>query len=222
MKVASDRSLAHRVERYLTVRRGWGRDTPEGGVRSRVVSLVRERYPWWDWGHLVMTLVGRAWCGSYAAPQPPTIWYRFTGPKSIEVVRSYDEYRRRTKDAEDDWKFMAVREEGSEFRTGYYQSERFDGLSRVEVRLLVRYLFRWALSDWFGVRTWLYFRALHSAVYQRRPFSCQAVPPKGSGGYDHWLCQERRRHSGPHRFNMNRWNDDGLLDAPAPTPRKRS
>lgn len=212
MKQAMDRpTLPRKIERYLTVKRRWYYDTPEGGVRSRVVSLLRERSPWWDWGHRVMILVGRAWCGSYDIPQPPTIWYRFVGPKKLEVVRSYDEYRRRIESAEDDWKFMSVRDDGFVFTTGYYQSEGFYGLSRVEVRLLLRYLFRWALTEWFGLRRWLYYKALHSAVHQRKPFSCQAIPSKDSGGYGHWHCQEKRRHAGPHRFNGVRWDENGLI-----------
>lgn len=211
---------ARRLERYLTLKRRWYYETPDGGVRSRIVALLRERHPWWDWGHRMMILVGRSWCGNWTEPRPPDIWYR-QGPTKRNrrghyrttwvVVRSYDEYRRQVEQGHQDWKCIQVQDDGGTLAMGYYDSMNFYGLSRSELPILFRFLVRWALTDWLGIRRWLYFRALHSAVYQRKPFSCQAIPPKGSGGYDHWLCQEKKRHSGPHRFRNTAWDDNGLI-----------
>lgn len=56
-------------------------------------------------------------------------------------------------------------------------------------------------------RSWLYSQALHASVHEKRPFACHATPAKGSGGYSHWHCQLKRRHTGPHRYRSMQWND---------------
>ncbi len=65
-------------------------------------------------------------------------------------------------------------------------------------------------GEWFGVRRWLYFKALHAHVERKIPFTCQVTPDRGSGGYDHWHCQLKRRHEGKHRFNMYTWIGSGF------------
>lgn len=87
-----------------------------------------------------------------------------------------------------------------------------DTVTMSDAALLRRYLRMWHRLDWYGLRSWLYAQALHSAVHERKPFSCQAVPPRGTGGYDHWHCQLRRRHDGMHRFNNYVWGDVGGED----------
>ncbi len=63
--------------------------------------------------------------------------------------------------------------------------------------------------EWFGLRSWLFSQGLHAAVYRKKPFSCGAQPPKGQGGYSHWLCTLRRGHDGMHRFNNYTWGEIG-------------
>jgi hypothetical protein len=56
------------------------------------------------------------------------------------------------------------------------------------------------------LRSWLYTQGLHAAVHTKKPFACQAAPPRGSGGYSHWHCGLKRRHAGPHRYNNYEWD----------------
>lgn len=215
-KMAAPRNTTRRrLERYLTLKRRWYYETPDNGLRSRIVALLRENHPWWDWGHRVMTLVGRNWCGNWSEPKPPDIWYR-QGPSKLRrgkarttwvVVRSYDEYLRQVEQGHQDWKCIQVQDGGWTLAMGYYDSMNFYGLTRSEVPILLRFLVRWALTDWLGIRRWLYFRALRAAVNRKVPFRCQATPPKGTGGYSHWHCSEKKRHAGPHRFNNYTWTD---------------
>jgi len=82
----------------------------------------------------------------------------------------------------------------------------FYGFSRRELALFRRWDF-WECrvrAEWFGLRRWLYYRGLHGAVYLKKPFTCQAVPPRGSGGYDHWFCELRGKHD-THRYRAYTW-----------------
>lgn len=77
------------------------------------------------------------------------------------------------------------------------------------MRILSKWLRRWRRHDWWGVRSWLYAQGLHATVYKRKPLSCGQPPPKGQGGYSHWLCQLRRGHDGLHRFHSYQWGEIG-------------
>lgn len=179
-------------------------------------------HPWWDWGHRLMALVGQDHGGNWSEPQPPTWWYRQvdtkrmwrTGfpihpPSTYLVVTDYDEMRSLTAGLDEDemypWQAINVNQDG-ELHLGHrYWGGVFYGLDKDDVWLLRRYLRRWLLLDWFGARTWLWKLALNAAVERKKPFACHAAPPARSGGYSHWLCTERRNHTGPHRYNNYTW-----------------
>lgn len=198
----------------------------DGGARHRLYQLSLDHRPWWDWGHRLMTLTGSNFGGNWQEPKPTTWWYRrttaarqrFTGfprhrPSSFQVVTDYDEFRRLTEGLDEDqmyeWQAINVSQDG-ELQLGHlYWGGRFHGLPADEWWLLRRYLRRAHRANWYGLRTWLYQQGLHAAVHARRPGACNAVPPKGQGGYDHWHCKLDRNHDGMHRFNNYTWGEIG-------------
>lgn len=206
--------------------RGWHYKTPGDGIRHRAYDLVSERYPWYDWGHRLMVLTGSDSGGNWQEPTPPTWWYRLGPPKrmvrthyprhplsTFEVVKDYDEFQGRTKGLNEDrmyeWQAMAV-DSDHELVLGHrYWGGNFYGMRKDDTALLRRYLRMWRRHDWFGLRSWLYSQGLHAAVNRKVPFTCQAVPPKGAGGYDHWYCDQKRKHEGLHRSRNYQWEQDG-------------
>lgn len=195
-------------------------------IRRRLPRRINDltRGPWHDWGHRLMALVGQDNCGNWSSPTPPTWWYRHTEPRpmwhtryptwprrSYEIIKDYRTFRARTewlnKDQLDDWKAIYVGED-DDLRLGHqYWGGDFYGLTRWEARILARYLRAWRRLDWWGLRSWLYSQGLHAAVHHKIPFRCHATPPRGSGGYQHWHCTEKRGHQGLHRFNAYVWGD---------------
>lgn len=204
--------------------------------QRRLAEVVRQR-PWWDWGHLLMALVGQDDCGNWSEPEPPTWYYRLgqgrrmwrTGYpihplRTIEVIKDYTTFRERTDGLNEDemyeWKAICANQDGQLVLGKQYWGGGFYGLTRWEARLLAKYLRHWRRLDWWGARAWLYSQGLHAAVHQRKPLTCQAVPPKGSGGYSHWYCDQKRRHDGPHRFRNYVWWDTGGRVQHLPTDRE--
>ena len=183
------------------------------------------RYPWWDWGNRVMRLVGNEQGGAWEHPSK-TWWYRLgpakpmvitsypTHPLStFEVITNYQDFKTRTEGLNADqmyeWKAISINQDGELILGHCYWGGSFYGMPKHEVALLRRYLRMWRRHDWYGARSWLYSQALHAAVYQRKPFACQQPPPPTGGGYSHWLCTEKRRHAGPHRYKNYKWDDGG-------------
>lgn len=173
-----------------------------------------------------MAIVGQDHGGNWSEPSPPTWYYRLGNGKrmwrtgfpihpvrTFELVKTYDEFRDRTAGMTKDdiidagWKAMCADQDGELALGWQYWGRGFYGLNKWECRLLGKYLRHWRRLDWYGARSWLYALALNAAVDQRKPFSCQAVPPKGSGGYSHWHCDQKRRHPGAHRFRNYVWDD---------------
>jgi hypothetical protein len=204
-------------------RRGWNHRTPDDGIRHRVWALTSQRRPWWDWGHRLMILVGSNDCGNWSEPSPPTWWYRQGPPKKMartgyprhplstyEIVTNYDEFRAKTEGLNEDqmyeWQAIGVNQDGELYLGHRFWGGNFYGMRKDDTALLRRYLRMWHRLDWFGTRSWLYSQALHAAVERKVPFSCQAVPPKDSGGYNHWHCDQKRKHEGPHRFGNYEWD----------------
>lgn len=205
-------------------KRGWGYTSKRGGAMHRVYDLLMMRFPWWDWGHRLMALVGDDFGGNWSEPSPPTWWYRLGTPKrmwrtgypihplsTFEIVTDYDEFRRRTEGLNEDqmyeWKAICTDQDG-QLQLGHrYWGGNFYGLTDWETRLLVRYLRMARRHDWWGIRSWLYKQGLEAAVHTRKPRACNEVPPRDSGGYDHWHCQLKRRHAGLHRFRSYTWGE---------------
>lgn len=218
-KYAHQRPIAKAMRK-----RGWSYKTPSNGLRRRIYSIVTNRQPWWDWGNRVIALTGTDFGGSWDSPQPPTWWYRQdstkrmarTGypihpPSTYEVITDYDEFRKRTEGCNEDamyeWQAICVDQDG-QLQLGHrYWGKDFYGLNRWDVPILRRYLRMAHRHDWYGLRSWLYSQALYAAVHKRKPGACQQVPPRGSGGYDHWHCTEPKGHVGLHRFGAMTWGD---------------
>lgn len=224
-KAAERRRIRDPLARWMR-KQGWYGEAPRDGLRSRLYSLTIERHPWWDWGHRLMVLTGSDMGGNWQEPKPPTWWYRSGEPKrmwrtgyprntrsTFLVVTDYDEFKARTEGLNEDdmyaWSAITVDQDGELILGKRYWGGSFYGLRQGEVALLRRYLRMWHRLDWFGARSWLYSQGLHAAVYRKKPRTCQAVPPKGQGGYDHWFCMLPRRHDGMHRFRNYVWGDVG-------------
>lgn len=213
--------VADRIAHYLRMRKpSWAYDTPRNGLRRRIYCLFMERHPWWDWGHRLMILVGDDFGGNWSEPEPPTWWYRRNGTKrmwrtgyprsTFQVVTSYNEFRRLTEGLNEDemyeWQAINVNQDGALHLGHRYWGGAFYDMRSDEWFLLRRWLRVAHRHDWYGLRSWLYSQGLHAAVYQRKPRTCQVSPPKGSGGYDHWFCELKRRHEGPHRYRNYVWD----------------
>lgn len=207
-------------------KRGWNRTPHRDGLRARAYSLCVQHTPWWDWGHRVMILTGSGMGGNWQEPKPPTWWYRLGPPtrmrrtgyprhplSTFEVITDYRTFSERTKGLNEDemyeWNAIYVDQDGALSLGHRFWGGTFYSLKKCEVALLRRYLRMWRRHDWWGLRSWLYTVALHAAVHQRKPFTCQQTPPQGAGGYSHWHCTEKRGHDGLHRFRNCTWGEIG-------------
>lgn len=185
---------------------------PDGTLRHRLQKTFGQRRPWWDWGHRVMTLVGR-WDGTghYSIPRGRDMWYYETGRGKFHTTFDYSEVRL-YQWGDRAWKVFDIQNDGFELHMGYWPEPGSNGnitfydLNRHELKLFRHWDF-WECrvrAEWFGLRRWIYYKALRAAVNQKRPFACNFTPPKGAGGYNHWHCQlkpSHRRKGEPHRFN---------------------
>lgn len=212
-------------------RLGWYSSKHDNWITGRLYHMAVRRGRWWDWGHPVMILTGTCVGGNYDEPHPTTWYYRRNDSRpmwrtkyprylrrSFTVVKDYETFRSLTKGLNEDemypWQAINLSQDG-ELQLGHqYWGGGFYGMRRDEWWLLRKYLRSARRRDWWGLRSWLYSQALHSAVHQRKPFACHAIPDPRSGGYDHWHCQKRRGHDGAHRFNRMEWIDGGLVHNP--------
>lgn len=217
----------HSMRAAKVMRRfGWYKSEHDNRITGRLYHLALRPCPWWDWGHRVMILVGTCVGGNYDEPEPATWFYRKGEPKrmwrtgyprhplsTFEVITDYSTFRERTAGLNEDemyeWQAIGLNQDGELILGHRYWGGNFYGLNRWDQALLRKYLRRWHRKNWWGLRSWLYSQALHAAVHRRKPFTCQAVPPRGSGGYDHWYCTLKRKHDGLHQFNTYKWGDVG-------------
>jgi hypothetical protein len=194
------------------------RKVREGGLAHRLLTIATDNHHWYDWGHRLMTLVGR-WdgTGDYSMPRGRDLWYRFdsdneTSGKIITTHRYTD-----VRDMPDaGWKVFDVQDDGHTVMLGWWGDRiRFYGLNRRELALFRRWDLweRRARGEWFGIRRWLYCKGLHAAVHLRKPFACNTTPPPGSGGYSHWHCELRGKHT-EHRFRAYVWVDGRVTHRP--------
>lgn len=185
----------------------------------RRIRMIRDRrYPWWDWGHRVLLLAAREDGGSAdGVPRPADLWFRREGDRLV-ATRDYSVVRERN---DGEWRVFDSQNDGHDVVVGYWPAPGGDGRlrpsgldGRLEQRLFLRWFVwdGWIKAEWFGLRRWIYYRALHAAVHEKVPFACQQVPPKGGGGYQHWHCQLRRRHAGVHRFRNFVWPTGGPVE----------
>jgi hypothetical protein len=190
----------------------------------RIVVIRSRHYPWWDWGHRVMILVGRDDGGSYDVPRPRDLWFRHDAGKLITTT----DYSVVRKNNDGEWRIFDSQNDGHEVVVGYWPHPNGDGRiqqsgldGRAEQRLFLRWFVwdGWIKADWFGFRRWLYYKALSAAVQHKIPFTCQQVPPPSSGGYSHWHCELRRKHHGDHRFRNYTWGSTKVQHAPKLVPK---
>lgn len=182
---------------------------PDGSLMDRLQRIRRSGHPWYDWGHRVMFLVGQYRHGDYGVPRGRDLYYYPTSRRTFFTTYDWSEARLYF-GLDRGWKVFDVQDDGWTVVVGWYPE---DGghispaeLSRAELKLFRRWDF-WECrvrAEWFGFRRWLYHRALHAAVHQKRPFACNATPPQGAGGYSHWHCEIRGRHD-VHRFRNYTW-----------------
>lgn len=197
--------------------------TRDGSLAHRVLTIVIDRHPWYDWGHRLMILVGEYRSGSYETPRGRDLWYRFEDENEARgrIITTHDYADvRRTRGEDVSWRIFDVQDDGHTVKLGFYGDhiEHF-GISRRELALFRRWDF-WecrARAEWFGLRRWLYHRALHAAVHLKKPFACNLTPPRGSGGYSHWHCEMRGKHT-THRFRNYTWSEGEGRTVYAPVP----
>lgn len=215
---------------------GWTLSKYDDTLRSRVAHAVYDWKHWYDWGHPLMWLVGRNDSGSAGVPRGRDMWWipteyvegvaaslvaDFEQRYGCYVTRRYEDVR--STGADIDWRIFDLQDDGTVVKIGLWPNlpehdgrlqplPTWHGLNRKrEMRLFLR----WYLvehkgkAQWFGLRRWLYYKALHAAVHQKVPFSCQTTPERGSGGYAHWHCQRRRWHRGEHRYVNYTWAGTG-------------
>ncbi len=212
--------------------RGWTRPEIDGALRSRVTYALRSWQRWYDWGGSVMWLVGRNDSGSAGSPRGRDMWWipteyvegiaaslvaDFEVRYGCYITTRYEDVRKTGADIE--WRIFDLQDDGRNVLIGIWPNEPGHG-GRVQPlptwHLLnhqreMRLLLWWYLvqhkgkAQWFGLRSWAYWKALHASVNDKVPFSCQVVPDRATGGYDHWHCQLRKRHDGPHRYRNYVW-----------------
>lgn len=194
-------------------------------ARFRTVALGTHGQT--DWPHRLMALVGRDDQGSWSPPRVRDLYLRHNRDGSTtttrDAVAAWDGTRKRG----EEWRTFDSQDDGFTARVGYLGDDgrlHDTGLQgRRELALFRRWLLwdGWVKAEWFGLRRWLYYQGLHRAVERRVRWTCQAVPPRDSGGYQHWHCQVRVgawgtlrrrlgqpfRHPEPHRFNNYTWTD---------------
>jgi len=224
------RNLRTRIYRAM-YKAGWTTSEYDDTLRSRIAHALYDWKHWYDWGHPVMWLVGRYDSGNAGAPRGRDLWWipvdhveGAYAPLLAELEQRHGCYvttdYRVVRECPIGWRIFDLQDDGMTVVIGRWPTEPEDGghiqkiiggMNRRQMRLLLRW-YLWdhkAKAQWFGLRRWVYYKALHAAVAQRKPFSCAAVPARGSGGYSHWSCHLRKRHSGPHRFNNYTWSRSG-------------
>lgn len=217
-------TLARRLRR-----RGWHDPKLDGSIRGRIYDIVAQRRHWWDWGHPVMRLVGREYCGNAAWPRADDLYY--VHPNWLEKVHRpwFADWPTRcgfyaTADLDQvraapdaPWKVFDLQDDGHTLLLAWRYQPGGDGRHKpasIQGRE-IDLLWRWWWIDhrlkaqWLGLRPWLYRKALHAAVHERKPFACNVTPERGAGGYPHWHCRLKRRHPGPHRYGSYVWPGPG-------------
>jgi hypothetical protein len=213
--------------------RGWTKSEADDTVRSRVAHAVYAWRQWWDWGHPVMWLVGRYDTGSAGTPRGRDMWWiptEYVEGINASLVADFDQrfgcyvtkrYADVAATSDIDWRIFDLQDDGHTVKLGLWpnqpdhggriQSLPWNELNHRQVDLFLH----WYLVDhklkaqWLGLRSWAYYKALHAAVAQKIPFTCQAVPGRTAGGYSHWHCQLKKRHDGAHRFRNYTWDGPG-------------
>lgn len=211
---------------------GWARSKYDDTLRSRLYHGVNDMQHWSDWGHLTMWLTGRYDSGSAGIPRGRDLWWvpaEYIEGDCLAMVDSLEirygcyvtqDYTMvRVTKGRIPWRIFDLQDGGNTVKVGLWPNEpehngRIQPLPWNELgpKTSLALFLHWYLIDhkvksqWLGLRTRLYSKALSAAVDDRRPFTCQAKP--GPGGYAHWTCQLRKRHEGDHRYRNYVWRRD--------------
>lgn len=228
-----------RRARHAMQDRGYMDSSMDDTLRSRLARALGDWYHWYDWGHPVMWLVGRYDTGSAGVPRGRDLWWipteyvedRLALSLVADCEQRYGCYITteytvvRTTGAEIDWRVYDLQDDGRTVKVALWPNRpEHDGREQpLPWQELKVDLFLWwyvwqhkGKAQWFGIRPRIYYKALHAAVNRKIPFTCQVVPEKGSGGYSHWHCGLKRRHSGPHRYVNYIWPGPGARVEYAP------
>lgn len=227
MKLYDLTRRAHRV----MYDRGWTHSDMDDTLRSRTAHAVGDWKRWYDWGHPVMWLVGRYDSGSAGVPRGRDLWWiptqyvegiaaslvaDFEQRNGCYITTRYEDVRSTGKDI--DWRIYDLQDDGRTVKVALYPNapEHQGRLQPLPWQELNVGLFLWwylwqhkGKAQWFGLRPWTYYKALHWAVNAHSPFACGVVPERGSGGYSHWHCDLKKRHLGPHRYRNYIWPGPG-------------
>lgn len=211
--------------------RGWTKTPMDNTVRSRIAHAIGDWTRWYDWGHPVMWLVGRYHGGSAGVPRGRDMWWipteyvegvaaslvaDFEQRYGCYTTTRYEDVRATSGDIE--WRVYDLQDDGRTVKVGLWPNspEHKGRIQPLPWQELETPLFLWwylvqhkGRAQWFGVRPWVYYKALSWAVGAHSPFACGRVPDKGSGGYSHWHCDLRKRHGGPHRYRSYTWGGPG-------------
>lgn len=210
---------------------GWTQSRLDDSLRSRIAHAIYDWKHWYDWGHPVMWLVGRNDSGSSGVPRGRDMWWiptEYVEGIASPLVADFDKrfgcyvttkYADiRTTGSDIDWRYYDLQDAGRTVKVGLWPNEpehkgHVQPLPWNELKVnLFLWWYVWqhkGKAQWFGLRPWLYYKALHAAVHDRKPFACQVVPENGSGGYSHWHCQRRKFHKGAHRYRNYIWPGPG-------------
>lgn len=220
----------------LMYRRGWTECCMDDTLRSRLARAAREWHNWYDWGHPVMWLVGRYDSGSAGVPRGHDLWWiptEYVEGLSIHLVAGFEQrfgcyittrYADVRATGDDiDWRIYDLQDDGRTVKVGLWPNcpdhgGRMQPLPWQELKVdLFLWWYVWqhlGHAQWFGIRRWVYYKALHAAVSRKIPFTCQQTPPRGSSGYSHWHCELKRKHSGEHRFRNYTWSSNRVSHNP--------
>ena len=240
---APRRTLSYRLDRWL---RKLDRKAGKYDRTARIRALLGQ-HGQRDWGHRLMALVGTHRTGSFEPPRARDLYWRegeqrredrsaIPGTARERVVTRDGWEAWQGVERGESWRTFDWQDDGGTLRIGYLGDDgrlHDSGLTgRREVAMFRRWFLwdSWIKADWFGLRPWLYYKGLHAAVHRKYPWTCQATPPRGWGGYDHWYCNVRigvlgtlrRRldrltgfasgapyHPMPHRYHNYRWDGAG-------------
>lgn len=232
--------LTHQTARGMR-HRGWTDSRYDDTLRSRIAHAIGDWHHWWDWGKPVMWLVGRYDTGSAGVPRGRDMWWipteyvedQLAASLVADLEQRYGCYITteytiiRASGADIDWRIYDLQDDGRTCKVALWPNRpEHDGREQpLPWQELKVDLFLWwyvwqhlAKAQWFGLRPWVYYKALHATVQQKQPFTCQVTPERGSGGYDHWHCGLKPRHDGPHRYRNYIWPGPGTKVEYAPIP----
>lgn len=212
-------------------RRGWTGVALDDTIRSRIAHAIGDWNRWYDWGRPVMWLVGRYETGGAGAPRGRDLWWvpvEYVEGIAASLIADLD--RRfgcyvttdysivRSTSGDIEWRIYDLQDDGRTVKLGLWPNTpehggRMQPLPWNELKVdLFLWWYVWqhkGRAQWFGLRSFVYYRALHAAVEAHNPFRCSETPALGTGGYRHWHCGLRRRHRGHHRYNEYVWDDAG-------------